>query len=1300
MELFATDYERLAFLLETDAALELDFEALEAYAREESQPELPPDKRPKYITNYIGSKQKLVDWIWKHTPEGVESALDAFSGSAVVAYMYKTKGLKVMANDRLRYCYHAARAIIENDKVRLSDDELTALLADNPKAGTFVRDNFKGIFFAKGVHGLIDNIRANADKLDGFKKDIALFALGKTCMSGKGGFGHFSSSTRYGKREDTPEEFKERFSKNVARINALVFDNGEECKAFRKDVNELLPSIKGDLVYFDPPYATEFSTTNYEKSYHFVEGLMNYWEGLTLVKDSKTKHYETDHKTVTKANANEFFETFLGNAKHIPHWLISYRDHAYPNEHDMKKIIGSLGRESAMRSHDHHYSITSQHGDASHAKERLFICKRGKEEQKAAASLEAYAEDELQTQAIWDETPNEIRFRVRDPEEFEKGSFRRKGLEGVEGVAIIMGRLKKEHVQEGHDPKAMVLQAYRFAKKTEDNPNGWTLDKAKEWVKKHESESAAEAALRIEDNMQALADAPLGEALDLLTCQAGQNDPVRVTGYMGSKYLMMGWIERHVPKGAKTILDAFSGGANVAYNFKRKGYKVMANDLLRYPYHLARAVVENSHDKLSDEDIEMLLAPNPGAGTFILDHFHGYYYTKPILQWLDQVWSNIQKLSGYKKDLALAALGTAVKAKSAFGQFSRSKMTKRAGHEVHQPTDVDETQASASLKESQLVNLPLSRLVESFKRSIKQLNNLVFDNGQECKAFNLNAVEAIRRFSADALYLDPPYVTEFGINDYEDSLHFVEGLMTRWADKKLNANPRRNYPSRTRFNKESIRKLMETMAADARGKYGTVLLSYRDRAFPRENEIKEILGDHFGQVQVSGMDVVYTIAKNIGREGQYAKELLFVASKARSAARSKGSLSAAACHTSVPVDIQVNASEGMFTEALDLSKQAGDPQFTFILCRVGTNKNGDHFTAEELAARYMTAVNKKIDLKHSQDFTDIVGGIVAADYLEDENGGRVECVGELYATDSQNAQLAYKLMKRGIITQVSMECDYDEGECSICGKKVKNKSDYCVHLRKYKGGSFQGKPVFEILRGVTFTGLGLLDRKGADENARITQVAAVAETEISNQDKGGPHMDENEKQEERAAEAAKKKKDDGEAGAPADDKTRIKELEKENADLKKQVSTLQKRVEELEAEQQAASNRSRAQKLLRKIEKQGMAFETDEDREAEFKRLALMSDEAFAATEAAYERMIKARSEGVKKEDKAEPPPKKEQSKADKADEEPAMRSDAGVRPKDVDDHKATLEDKLKAGFMVAYRHRVATATGERAEAN
>lgn len=799
MELFATDLERLAFLLEADAALTLDPDALGTEAAEQSAPEeLPPEKRPKYITNYIGSKQKLVDWIWKHTPEGVGTVLDAFSGSAVVAYMYKTNGLQVIANDRLRYCHHAAKAIIENNSVRLSEDEIEALLADNAKAGSFVQDNFKGIFFAKGVHALIDTIRANCDKLSGFKKDIALFGLGKTCMSGKGGFGHFSSSTDYGRRQDTPDEFKDRLRKNLQRINALVFDNDKENKAYRQDINDLLPKAKADLAYFDPPYATEFSTTNYERAYHFVEGLMTYWEGLEIKADTKVKYYETDHKTVTKANASEFFQTFLGNAKHIPHWLISYRDHAYPNEQEMKRIIGSFGKQSRMKSKDHHYAITSKHGEASNAKERLFVCAPGA---KASAERE----------------------------------------------------------------------------------------------------------------------------------------------------------EKPVPMAA-------------AANF----------------------------------------------------------------------------------------------------------------------------------------------------------------------------------------------------------------------------------------------------------------------------------------------------------------------------------------HTSIPVDIRLGEGERLTTEAMDVGS-AGDPQFSFVLCRTGTNKNGDHFTAEELSGRHMTAVNKKVDLQHSQEFNDIVGGIVAADYLEDDNGGRVECVGELYVHDTPAARLAYKLMKRGIISQVSMECDYQEGECSVCHKRFQNKADYCTHLRKFKSRDFNGQPVFEILHGVTFTGLGLLDRKGADENARILQVASLQSQPDQSQPEGDSTMEDKTKPtDDQAAKTesdAAKKKPAQQEGDPA----RVTDLEKENRQLKAQVAELQKRVQELEAEQKAAACRSRAKKLLTRLEKQGLSFASEEDREAELKRLAELSDEAFAATEAAYERLPK--SAKADKEEKAADSDPGGKPTA-KASTETPLRSDAGVRPHDVDDRKVSLEDRLRDGFMAAYRNRVGEDSPEHSEIN
>ena len=67
--------------------------------------------------------------------------------------------------------------------------------------------------------------------------------------------------------------------------------------------------------------------------------------------------------------------------------------------------------------------------------------------------------------------PNEHAARIREPEEFEENSFRRKALEGEKGIDIIIGKLKGE--------KNTTTQAYRF--KIEN----WTADEAKKWLKDH-----------------------------------------------------------------------------------------------------------------------------------------------------------------------------------------------------------------------------------------------------------------------------------------------------------------------------------------------------------------------------------------------------------------------------------------------------------------------------------------------------------------------------------------------------------------------------------------------------------------------------------------------------------------------------------------------------------------------------------------------------------------------------------------------------------------------------------------------
>ena len=73
----------------------------------------------------------------------------------------------------------------------------------------------------------------------------------------------------------------------------------------------------------------------------------------------------------------------------------------------------------------------------------------------------------------WDETENEIRHRVREPELFKEGSFRYITLKKDKPrVRAVIGKLKDEDV--------MKIQSLRFPKS-----DGWTMTEAKAWVKAH-----------------------------------------------------------------------------------------------------------------------------------------------------------------------------------------------------------------------------------------------------------------------------------------------------------------------------------------------------------------------------------------------------------------------------------------------------------------------------------------------------------------------------------------------------------------------------------------------------------------------------------------------------------------------------------------------------------------------------------------------------------------------------------------------------------------------------------------------
>src|ERR1700690_3839267 len=89
-------------------------------------------KLPK--TQYLGSKERLVNWVYDNAPKDIETVLDAFSGTSVVGYIFKSKGKRVIGNDFLKFNFHIGKAVIENNNQTLDEDDLLTLFKKNKQA--------------------------------------------------------------------------------------------------------------------------------------------------------------------------------------------------------------------------------------------------------------------------------------------------------------------------------------------------------------------------------------------------------------------------------------------------------------------------------------------------------------------------------------------------------------------------------------------------------------------------------------------------------------------------------------------------------------------------------------------------------------------------------------------------------------------------------------------------------------------------------------------------------------------------------------------------------------------------------------------------------------------------------------------------------------------------------------------------------------------------------------------------------------------------------------------------------------
>ncbi len=323
---------------------------------------------------YMGSKYKLVPQLAEvFTEIGGTTALDAFSGSGVVAYTLKALGYQVTTNDFLNFPSIIAAATVENHTERLTAEDVDLICGPAADDRDFIRSTFDGLYFDADDRAFLDSAWSHIDTLTGAKRTLVISALVLSAAR-KQPRGVFTfTDRRYDDgRRDLWLPMREHFRERVAEYNAVVFDSGQESRALCGEVSALDGGF--DVVYLDPPYAPPKDDNCYVKRYHFLEGLSVYWRGQQIMEGTKTKKLAKKYtpfsykRTVTQA-LRATFEQFADSTI-----VLSYSSNAVPDAATIEAVLREVKDTVEVRNMDHRYSFgthaTAQRREVS---EYLFI---------------------------------------------------------------------------------------------------------------------------------------------------------------------------------------------------------------------------------------------------------------------------------------------------------------------------------------------------------------------------------------------------------------------------------------------------------------------------------------------------------------------------------------------------------------------------------------------------------------------------------------------------------------------------------------------------------------------------------------------------------------------------------------------------------------------------------------------------------------------------------------------------------------------------------------------------------------
>lgn len=259
---------------------------------------------------YAGSKDKIIPYILKITYKlKPKIVFDGFSGTTRVSQAFVKLGYKVITNDFAIWSRTFAECHLLNKKSKEYYQKIIDHLNKLPGKYGWFSEHYGGDSKKKGskrpwqIHNTmkLDAIREEIDKIakDEVEKSVLLTSLILALDKVDSTVGHYASYLK----DWSPRSYK---TMRLEIPKFIISDHDHE--VYQEDVFKLIPKIKADLTYYDPPYGScnnkmPPSRVRYQAYYHI-------W--TTIIKNDKPKLFGTTNRRVDASDKVSYspFEDF------------------------------------------------------------------------------------------------------------------------------------------------------------------------------------------------------------------------------------------------------------------------------------------------------------------------------------------------------------------------------------------------------------------------------------------------------------------------------------------------------------------------------------------------------------------------------------------------------------------------------------------------------------------------------------------------------------------------------------------------------------------------------------------------------------------------------------------------------------------------------------------------------------------------------------------------------------------------------------------------------------------------------